>query len=140
MYDLAEFGKWPCGADGVYAFKPSMLDPHWQRDDHWPFLIYHDGELAGFCLVRRYPPNPARYDIEQFFVLRRFKGMGVGKQAFCAAVARFPGLWQTRVMLENTPALTFWRSAINSLTDGNFQQQIQMDDDLAMHFLTYQIA
>ena len=140
VYDLAEFGKWPCGADGIYTYNSSLLDPYWQHNDHWPYLIYYDDQLAGFCLLRRYPPNPERYDIDQFFISRTFKGRGVGKAAFYLAVSHFPGAWQTRVMLDNYPALNFWRSAINTLTDGLFQEEILKDDDLNMHFITYNVA
>ncbi|MEM6161335.1 GNAT family N-acetyltransferase [Erwinia sp. P6884] len=140
VYELAAMGKWPCSAEGVYTFNASLLDPHWQRDDHWPYLIYQDNELAGFCLLRRYPFNPERYDIDQFFIIRKFMGSGVGKAAFNLAVKNFPGRWQTRVMLENLPALKFWRSAIGALTQGDFTEQIQTDDDLQMHFITYDVC
>ena len=139
VYDLAESGKWPCGSDGNYGFNVSLLDPHWSRDDHWPYLIYHGDELAGFCLIRRYPNHLERYDIDQFFILRRFKGMGVGKEAFRLAVSMRPGLWQTRVMLENTGALTFWRSVIGQFTGGIFAESILPDDDLPMHFILYEV-
>lgn len=137
VYDLAESGKWPCGKDGRYNFNPSIISPYWESDNHWPWLIYCDDELAGFCLLRRYPQDLKRFDIDQFFVLRRFKGLGVGKEAFRLAVAGMPGLWQTRVLLENTPALMFWRSAIGSLTHGEFEEKIQPDGDLPMHFIFY---
>lgn len=139
VYDLAEFGKWPCGADGSYSYPSSLLNPHWSREDHWPYLIYHGEELAGFCLLRLYPYNTAYYDIDQFFILRKFKGMGIGQEAFRQAVSARPGVWQTRVMLENIPALNFWRSVIGSVTNGDFQEDIQPDNDLNMHFITYHI-
>ncbi|MFZ4831785.1 GNAT family N-acetyltransferase [Rouxiella sp. Mn2063] len=139
VYDLAEYGKWPCTAEGRYSFNPALLDPHWSRDDHWPWLIYCGEELAGFCLLRRYPDNSERYDIDQFFVLRKFKGQGVGKRAFELAVSTMPGLWQTRVLVENSAALHFWRSAIDSLTNGHYQEQVMLDGDLPMHFIYYQV-
>lgn len=140
VYELAGFGKWPCSSDGVYTYNPSLLNPYWQRQDHWPYLIYHCDELAGFCLLRRYPLNQERYDIDQFFIISRFKGSGIGKAAFKLAVSKYPGAWQTRVMLENLPALKFWRSVINSLTEGEFKEQIATDYDLQMHFITYDIC
>ena len=132
--------KWPCGDDGSYTFKSSLLDPHWCRNDHWPYLIYLGDELAGFCLVRRYPYAPERYDIDQFFILRKFKGMGVGRDAFRLAVSSRPGSWQVRVLLENIPALKFWRSVIGDLTLGNFKEGILPDNDLDMVFLTFEAA
>jgi predicted acetyltransferase len=48
--------------------------------------------------------------------------MGVGKEAFRLAVTERPGYWQTRVMLENTAALRFWRSAIASVSGGEFRK------------------
>lgn len=139
VYDLAEFGKWRCGDDGNYGFNPLLLDPHWNRDDHWPYLIYHDDELAGFCLLRRYPFDMSIYDVDQFFILRKFQGMGIGKEAFRLAVADRPGLWQTRIMLENTSALNFWRSAITSASGDLCKEEIRLDDDLEMYFITYKI-
>lgn len=138
VYDLAETGKWACGENGRYGFNPALLEPYWSEENHWPWLIYCEDEIAGFCLLRRYPAAPGRYDIDQFFVLRKFKGEGVGKAAFRLAVATMPGLWQTRVLLENMPALNFWRSAIGSLTHGNYEEKIMNDDDLAMHFILYE--
>jgi len=139
VYDLSESGQWPCGHDGLYSYNPALLEPYWSDDHHWPWLIYSDDELAGFCLLRRYPDNPERFDIDQFFVLRKFKGQGVGKEAFHLAVKGLPGLWQTRVLLENTPALNFWRSAINSLTQGHYEERVMLDRDLPMHFIFYQV-
>lgn len=139
VYDLSEFSRALCNNDGSYSFKSSSLDPHWSRNDHWPYLVYCGEELAGFCLVRRYPYDLQRYDIDQFFIIRRFRGMGVAKEAFRLAESDRPGLWQTRVMLENTSALQFWRSAVNSVSEGNFQERILADYDLDMHFFLYEI-
>jgi predicted acetyltransferase len=139
VYDLSEFSRRPCNDDGNYSFSSSLLDPHWSRDDHWPYLVYCGEELAGFCLVRHYPYDLQRYDIDQFFIIRRFRGMGVAKEAFRLAVSDRPGLWQTRVMLENISALQFWRSAINSVCAGLCEERIQADYDLDMHFLMYEI-
>lgn len=63
----------------------------------------------------------------------------MAKQAFRLAVSSKPGLWQTRVMLENSVALPFWRSAIRAVSQGEVSEQIQADDDLEMHFIFYEI-
>ncbi|WP_321969340.1 GNAT family N-acetyltransferase [Photobacterium angustum] len=79
VYDMSEFMGWSPNAEGVYAFKAESLNSYWSNADHTPYFIYADQELAGFVLVRKYPTNQNVFDIEQFFVLRKFKGQGVGK-------------------------------------------------------------
>ncbi len=64
---------------------------NWQQEDHSPYFIHVDGELADFVLVRKYSPECIIYDIEQFFVLPKFKGIGVGKQALKLVIAQFEG-------------------------------------------------
>ena len=53
LYDMSEYMGWAVNADGQFDFSSSILDPYWTRDDHHPFLISCDGELAGFSLLRR---------------------------------------------------------------------------------------
>ena len=58
--------------------------------------------------MRKYPANQSVFDIEHFFVLRKFKGQGVGKCAFKDVVTRYPDQWQIRVLKENESGLRFW--------------------------------
>jgi predicted acetyltransferase len=45
LHDMTEFNPFPIGRDGLYEY--DYLDRFWQR----PFVLYNDGELAGFALV-----------------------------------------------------------------------------------------
>ncbi|MGF1770618.1 GNAT family N-acetyltransferase [Enterovibrio makurazakiensis] len=139
IYDMSEYMGWSPNENGDFSFNKSSLDVYWKQEDHAPFFIHADGEIAGFVLVRKYPPEGLTYDIEQFFVLRKFKGKGVGKQALKLAAARFEGRWQIRVLLGNEVALRFWKSAISSLVGENYIESQQVDIDLLMHFLTFEV-
>ncbi|WP_394246881.1 GNAT family N-acetyltransferase [Vibrio profundi] len=77
------------------------------------------------------------YDIEQFFVLRKYKGHGVGTQALQKVVTHFPGNWQVRVMLDNKAGLGFWKSAIGQLSN-DYQYSKSIDVDLTMHFFHFE--
>ncbi|CZF86966.1 GNAT family N-acetyltransferase [Grimontia marina] len=137
-YYVYEFSQ-PLGlsldSDGKYAFKSETLNPYWLRDDHHPYFILSDGELAGFVLVRRYPPNIAVWDIDQFFVLRKFKGKGLGKKALAAALDQRLGDWQIRIMKENIDVLGFWQSAVEELVGGDYSLGLDMDNELEMYFI-----
>ncbi|WNJ94254.1 hypothetical protein RND59_08725 [Vibrio ruber] len=89
-------------------------------------------------MIRRYPSDPSHYDVAQFFVLRKFKGQGVGKQALAQVVKAFPGKWQIRVLLENSGALSFWQSAVSDIVGERYQLFQANDVDLLMHFIYFE--
>lgn len=117
----------------------ALLSLYWERDDHYPFLIFCDGELAGFSLVRRYPADRDVYDMGQFFVLDRFRRQGVGHQAARLTHTRLPGRWLTRVLPKNQRALSFWKNVIAAQTGGNYQLSRELDRDQEMNFIRYTV-
>jgi predicted acetyltransferase len=52
------------------------------------------------------------HDIAEFFVMRKYRGGGVGAQAAASLFDRFPGRWTVRQQLTNPAATAFWRKAI----------------------------
>jgi len=110
LYDMSEFTGWPVTEDGVFDHPPDLLPPYWDQPHHHPYFIKIGPEIAGFCLVRRAPDNTAMWDMGQFFVLRKFRGQGIGRLTFLAALERHPGPWQVRVLPDNTPAYRFWKT------------------------------
>jgi predicted acetyltransferase len=100
------------GEDGRFFDYP--LDPYW-RDAGWrPHLIRSDGRLAGFALVNPVGHSEAAIDhnMAEFFILRGHRRGGAGTAAARALFARYPGRWEVAVARRNTPALGFWRRAI----------------------------
>ena len=143
IYDMSEFTGQNPSPEGIYVTHPSEINAYWERDDHQPFVIQCDGELAGFSLIRRFPADPTFYDINAFFVLRKYKRAGVGRTAFGMCVAQLPGKWLARVMLKNTGALKFWLTVIGEITNGEFAHttEIHVSDygQNEMHFIRYEI-
>ena len=58
----------------------------------------------------------------EFFVLRKFRRRGVGKQAAHRLFARHPGRWEVRELPSNMPAQGFWRRIIADYTQGDFSE------------------
>lgn len=140
LYEMSDFLGLSPLHKGSFDFPGYVLDEYWEADDHYPFFILCDGELAGFCLLRKYPADKSFFDIGQFFVLRKHKGKGVGRKAFELSVSMFPGQWVTRVLIENTGALCFWRSVIGTATGNHFILNKELDRDKEMHFFRYTIS
>ncbi|MBD8512874.1 GNAT family N-acetyltransferase [Photobacterium sp. CAU 1568] len=138
VYDMSEFMGWGPNSEGLYAFNSETLDSYWKEASHVPYFIYVDKEIAGFALVRNYSIEPEIFDIEQYFVLRKFKGKGVGKKALLAVVANHPGKWQIRVLKENEAALKFWDSAVKNIVGSRYDVSLDIDVDLEMYFIRFE--
>ncbi|MGI9281652.1 MAG: hypothetical protein ACR2PX_18760 [Endozoicomonas sp.] len=70
-------------------------------------------------------------------MLKKFKGLGVGRQAFKALVDQFQGKWQVRVLKENEQGLAFWEAVVGGLTRGNFIRRVALDEELPMCFFWF---
>lgn len=115
IYDFSGFHDVAIGPDGRFGYQELPL--YWTEAGRHPFLIRVDGELAGFVLVMSEPQqsgpayDPA-WDMDEFFVLRAYRRMGVGTAAAHAVWTRFPGPWTVRVLEANAGAFGFWEQAI----------------------------
>jgi predicted acetyltransferase len=117
VYDLSELTGWSCNPDGLFGCRD---DEFWFGDTHH-FLVRVGGEIAGFACVNR-EVNDARsdWDVAEFFILRKFRGKGVGKYVARWLFDRFPGHWEVGQMLPNTPAIAFWDKVVAEYTGGNY--------------------
>jgi predicted acetyltransferase len=106
MYDFSEFLGWDVADSG--RFDHRSFDPWWTDADRHPFLVRADGRLAGMALVQSGEPH----DMAEFFVLRKYRRLGVGTRAAHLLFAMFPGDWQVRQVAANTAATAFWRRTI----------------------------
>jgi predicted acetyltransferase len=67
--------------------------------------------VAGFALATRGSPaaaDPEILDVAEFFVLRRYRRLGVGRQAALLLWRRLSGTWTVRVAEGNRGGLAFW--------------------------------
>ncbi|OWA35585.1 hypothetical protein B9G55_13250 [Saccharibacillus sp. O16] len=75
---------------------------------------------ASRIAVPTYPPvssgsdSEAEYghEIVEFFVMKKYRRVGLGRLAAQQLFRRFSGVWKLGIMEENEPALAFWRRAI----------------------------
>ncbi len=120
LYDFSEFIDCDVNEHGLYDY--GYLDHYWTEEGRCPFLIRVDGKLAGFVLVWAKGQGADRHLlITEFFVMRKYRRRGVGKQAAFQAFDRFSGVWRIGEVKTNTPAVAFWRAIIAEYTRGSFQ-------------------
>lgn len=119
VYDFSEMIE--LDVDGHGKFFYPYLDHYWTESGRYPFLLRCDGKIAGFALVRtlEFGDDPL-YQLAEFFIMRRYRRRGLGREAARAVFDRFRGRWEVDQIAENTAATTFWRRVIGEYTSEHY--------------------
>ncbi len=140
LYSMSEYTGFSIQPSGKFEFDLSFLNDYWEKEDHYPHLVLCEEELAGFSLLRRYPYESEYHDIGQFFILNKFQGRGVGRNAFIQSVSKFPGKWLTRIRVDNTGAMGFWTKVIGETTNGKYNMGEELyEGRVRMNFIWYEV-
>jgi predicted acetyltransferase len=105
-YDFSEFDGADVDPHGEFGYR--FLDHYWTDSDRRALLFRTAGRWSGFALVRIGEPN----DMAEFFVLRKYRRSGVGREAAQEVLRQVPGSWTVRQQLTNPAATAFWRKVI----------------------------
>ena len=94
--------------------------------DTFPHLIKYNGEPAGFALVdtKHVYPN-TQYNVGEFFVLRKFRGQGLGRYAAEKIFKKYPGIWEVEQMVENCSAIKFWEKVLGKFTNNKYTRAMK---------------
>ena len=63
----------------------------------------------------------ADFQIAEFFVMYKYRRMGVGRQAFFKVLDIYNGRWQLKRHPKNLSSVHFGNKAINEYTKGNYE-------------------
>jgi predicted acetyltransferase len=105
-YDFSAFDGADVGVHGEFGYR--YFDCYWTDPGRHPFLLRLDDHWAGFAMVREGRPH----DMAEFFVMKKDRRHGIGRQAATELFARFPGRWALRQQSFNPDATAFWRAVI----------------------------
>jgi len=124
VYDISEHTGWRCPTDGLYGCRD--FGEYWDRDDCWPFMVRCGTEPAGFALIDRPTDSPGvDYDVGEFFILRKLRRRGIGQAVAHRLFDRFEGAWQVRQLLDNPPAIAFWRKVVDRYAPGRWTESVE---------------
>jgi predicted acetyltransferase len=130
VHDLsAIFLQVELGPDGRFGY-PGLRGYVTGSGGRVAFVIRASGRVAGFVLVQRGSPfsdDPDVLDVAEFFVLRRFRGQGVGRAAAELLWDRLPGRWSVRAAVNNGDAVSFWRGVVGAYTKGAVKETARKD-------------
>ncbi|MBS1721798.1 MAG: hypothetical protein JSS66_02195 [Armatimonadetes bacterium] len=107
LHDLSEFTEIEPGEQGLFdpCQCPTLTDGPRNR----LFLITLKNKPAGLAIVDRAERGNC---IQDFFVLRCYRRIGLGEDAANMLFDTYPGAWEVTVHNENEVGVTFWRSVV----------------------------
>ncbi|MEG0766651.1 MAG: GNAT family N-acetyltransferase, partial [Clostridia bacterium] len=88
------------------------------------FFIRVDGKLGGFAMVNdvsEVEGEKTDYAMAEFFVMYKYRRMGIGREVAYEIFERFPGKWQLKRHPKNVPSVYFWNKVIDGYTKGKYR-------------------
>jgi len=135
-YDLSEFANWPVPADGRYVYHG--LEAYWE-EGYTPLLLKVNDGLAGFVILAHDKKSgEADFEYVEFFVIRKYRGRGVGKTVATALFNQYRGQWVVRQLLANKPAIAFWKKLLSEYMNNAYKASTEQDPEFGeVHVLRF---
>lgn len=128
-HDFSEFDEMELDATGRFGYEHLPL--YWTEATRYPFLVKVNNNPAGFVFVRRgsqISGDDDVWDVAEFFVVRRYRRLGIGTKVAHDVWRKFAGKWEVRVMSGNRQAKEFWNRAINEF-NGKANHPVAVEKD-----------
>ena len=112
--DISEFG--------YYGY--AHIDDYWNEDGRFPYLIRVDGKIAGFALICPhcdYRKEKNARCFGEFFVMLKYRRMGVGYEVASRLFDMHPGPWEICYWPNNLPASKFWQIVVERYTNNRYE-------------------
>lgn len=133
VYDFSELGPaeasdFELGEDGRFVLHAGLAD-YWTAPGCAALLIRARGRPAGFALIdtRSHRGGTVERNMAEFFIVRKHRHHGVGREAAGRIFALYPGRWEVAVVERNAAAQAFWPRAIGAAP--NVSDLIRLEGD-----------
>ena len=119
-YEFSQYTQIDVTELGLYGY--DYLDNYWTENNRFPYFIKVDNKLAGFIMVNNYPiiNLDTNYSMSEFFVLYKYRKMGVGTFSVKKMFDKYKGKWGLMYHPKNIPSKTFWNKVVHEYTKGKY--------------------
>ena len=137
LHDLSNFtSQLDIGEGGNFEY--DGVDGFWETDGLFPYFILLEKNIIGFMLIVERPFLKRDYDfgVNDLFILNKYKGKGLGRQAIQELFRTKKGKCFVIELIENKPAVIFWKSIYNGLNI-QFEERQELVDDEQCYIQTF---
>lgn len=139
LHDLSSYTTMlDIGEDG--SFEYGGFDRFWQVGGISPYFIQWDDRIIGFILLLERPFLKKEHDyaVSDIFILNKYKGKGLGKKAIRTLFQEKKGKYYVIELMENKPAVIFWKKLYRELNI-HFEERQEIIDDETCLVQTFQL-
>lgn len=133
LHDLSKFTSHiQINKYGFFEFED--LHTFWTTDGISPYFIKYEENIVGFILLLERPflKKENDFSINDIFILNQYKGRNIGIQAVEALFKIKKGEYYIIELINNTPAVSFWKKIYNKLNIDFHEKQQIIDDELCL--------
>ena len=115
LYDFSEYDGEEINEHGYYTY--NYLDYYWTEEGRHTFLIKVEENIAGFVLLAKHCfvlNVEDRLSISEFFIMRKYRRKGIGKQVALEILEKYPVHWEIAHYTSNKASLIFWEEVVKS--------------------------
>ncbi|MEK3994869.1 GNAT family N-acetyltransferase [Psychrobacillus sp. FSL K6-2365] len=130
LHDLSKYTSLiDIGEDGCFEYEE--IDEFWETEGLSPYFIILDKNIIGFILLLERPFLKKDYDfgVNDLFILNKYKGMGLGRQAIRELFQVKKGNYFVIELMENSPAVSFWKRIYSEMNIQFEETQNVVDDE-----------
>lgn len=132
-YDMSPLLAVDVDSHGLFDYK--HLDHYWtpqgRAEGRVPYLFFVQATIVDFALKNGYSyrgSSEPTSNVAEFFVMKRWRGRGIGRRAACQLFDAHRGHWEVAQMRANVEAQAFWTSVIRGYTLGRYTVTDSRDD------------
>ncbi len=114
-YDSSDWESEDIGADGLFYIYDPYFNQYWETEGWSVSLVKVNEVIAGFLLIERSDiPSLDAPEFADFFLLKKFRRLGIGRSVVDEVIAKSTSAWVVNVFKDDKNADEFWQSLFRS--------------------------
>jgi len=121
-YEFSQYHHWDVHESGLYG---CYVEEEY-REENGKYAVYFievGSKLAGFVMIGDGISGDKKtdYQVNEFFVMHKYRRIGIGKQALFRILETHKGTWQVNYHPNNTASASFWEKMADEYTGGKYE-------------------
>jgi predicted acetyltransferase len=117
LHEFSEYNKFVTISDDGSFHYDEDIEYLWNEENYIPYFIKVNQKIIGFVILMKNTPevpNDCDYDMCEFFVIKPYRGKGIGRMAANQIFDLHPGRYHVVELINNKSAIDFWHNVYSN--------------------------